>query len=137
MQNGKPRTYPKRKADYQADVYTDIATSVIRAHARSKKPYFLNVAYLAPHAQAASSTAAGADGDELHAAVPAPRDAHRFDHTPLPRSAAYDEADVSDKPAGIQRAAAHHPQGPPHHHDELRPVPGARCSRSTTASRGS
>lgn len=102
MQHGKPRTYPKRKADYQADVYTDIATSEIRARARSKKPYFLNVAYLAPHAQAGSSTAAGADGNELHAAIPAPRDAHRFDHTPLPRSAAYDEADVSDKPAGIR-----------------------------------
>ena len=37
MQNGKPRTYPRKKADYQADVYTDIATSVIRAPPRDRR----------------------------------------------------------------------------------------------------
>ena len=123
MQNGKPRPYPRKKSDYQADVYTDIATSVIRAHARSKKPYFLNVAYLAPHAQAELSTASGADGAGLHAAVAAPRYAHRF--------AAHAAAAVGGVRRGRRRGqagadpsdAADRPQGPSHHHDGLRPVP--------------
>ena len=36
-------------------------------------------------------------------AVPAPRDAHTFAHAPLPKSPAFNEVDVSDKPLAVRR----------------------------------
>jgi N-acetylglucosamine-6-sulfatase len=99
LENGKKRTYGKKAADYQTDRYTRLATSVIR-RAERERPFFLNVSYLAPHNQA-RSTASG-DSDLIGQAVAAPRHAGRYGGMPLPRSRAYDEADVSDKPEFVQ-----------------------------------
>ena len=92
-ENGKLETYRRRPGNYQTDVLTDKAVAVIERFARQRKPFFLNVAYMAPH------TTASAGGSP---ATPAPRHEHAYDGEPLPSSPNVNEADVSDKPAEIQ-----------------------------------
>lgn len=97
LENGKERSYGRKPADYQTDVETRIAVSKIRAHENSHQPFFLNLAYLAPHSNSTES------GDELdHVPVPAPRDAGTLAGHRLPASAAFNEADVSDKPRWLR-----------------------------------
>ncbi len=98
FENGVKRTFGTKPSGYQTDVETNLATSKIRQRRRRDAPFFMNVAYLAPHAQASE---AGGDGPSVPP-VPAPRDAGRRADEPLPASAAFDEADVSDKPLWVQ-----------------------------------
>jgi N-acetylglucosamine-6-sulfatase len=103
--NGRLRTYGSGPGDYQTDVITGLAESVIRRRAPKAKPFFLWTAYVAPH------TGQPRDADDPHgaSAVPAPRHRDRFAHLFPPVTPAFDEADVSDKPAAI---AARPPLGP-------------------------
>ena len=97
FENGKRKGFGTKRAGYQTDVETGIATSKIRAHAHSDQPFFMNLAYLAPHASSAES------GTELdHVPMPAPRDVGSHAGQPLPPSSAFNEADVSDKPLWLQ-----------------------------------
>jgi arylsulfatase A-like enzyme len=86
--------------DYQADVYTAKAVDAVKRLAPQAQPFFLSVAYLAPH----SGGPREADDPRNQATpVPAPRHRNRFASEPLPMPPSFNEADVSDKPAAIRR----------------------------------
>jgi arylsulfatase A-like enzyme len=85
-------------SSYQTDTYTDKALDVIRRRAPEAQPFFLSVAYLAPH-----SGGPREPGDPRMATpAPAPRHRNRFASEPLPAPPSFNEADVSDKPVGIR-----------------------------------
>jgi arylsulfatase A-like enzyme len=88
-QYGRPRV--ERPALYQTDVYRDKAVQAIRSRANSRRPFYLSVAFLAPHAEGRRSP-----GPTVRSA---PRHRGTFAAEPLPRGASFNEADVSDKPA--------------------------------------
>ncbi len=98
LENGVEKTYPKRGGRYQADVYTDLAVSKIRRTAKHDQPFFVDVAYLAPHVQARE----GSQAEELGRAVPARRHLGTLSDEPLARSPSFNEQDVSTKPEFIQ-----------------------------------
>lgn len=77
--------YGHAEADYATDVLAGEATAFIR-QAPSDRPFFLWFALTAPHPPW----------------TPAPRDVGAFDGLPLPASAAFGEADVSDKPRWVR-----------------------------------
>jgi arylsulfatase A-like enzyme len=83
-------------ATYQTDVYSAKAEDFIRRRAPKSKPFYLSVAPLAPHGEAASCNCAGNDPRA------APRHEGRFASEPVPRPPSFNEADVSDKPADIR-----------------------------------
>jgi arylsulfatase A-like enzyme len=93
--NGKLQTYGRKPRDYATDVYAGLAEKAIGDAKKSGKPFYLNIAPLAPHTMAVAS---GARMEGLPA-VPAPRHAARFAQTPMPRYPNFNEADMSDKPA--------------------------------------
>lgn len=99
LENGTEKTYPERDDRYQTDVYTDLAVSAIRRHAENdEQPFFLDVAYLAPHVNAREGAGATSKG----LAVPAPRHAGALSDERLPKPPSFNERDVSDKPAYVQ-----------------------------------
>ena len=75
------------------------AVGFVNRRAPKAQPFFLWLTYTAPHV-------GGPDPNPQppfncdDAAKPAPRHAHAFDSEPLPRPPNFNEADVSDKPAG-------------------------------------
>ncbi|HEX7254548.1 MAG TPA: sulfatase [Gaiellaceae bacterium] len=98
-ENGRLVTYGTGDANYQTDVYGRKAVELIRRHAPSPTPFFLSVAFLAPH----SGAPRDADDPANQATPsPAPRHRNRYASEPLPASASFNEADVSDKPSGIR-----------------------------------
>ena len=97
-ENGRTVRYGADPASYQADVYTRKAVDAVRRLAPGG-PFFLNVAYLAPHSGGPRETD---DPRNLATPVPAPRHRNRFAAEPLPVTPAFNEADVSDKPSGIR-----------------------------------
>jgi N-acetylglucosamine-6-sulfatase len=113
-QNGNLRRYTDAPEDYSTDVFTKKARNFIRANARTRAPFYLELGYAAPHG--------GGGGDPgrscNRAAVPAPQDLgtlkHKFKGI-LPPS--FNEADVSDKPTPI---ATHPPLTPGQISDTLR-----------------
>ena len=108
-ENGHLRTFGHR--DYQTDVYTRMAVAKIRREANEPGPFYLDLAFLAPHAVQRETS--GLDPiDEaavgsphlrhgIRFPVPPPRDQGRFAGEPLPDRPAFDEHDVSDKPKNI------------------------------------
>ncbi len=85
--------------DYVDRVLTTRATDVIDRRSRAAKPFFLYVAYKSPHVGGPHPSGQRcADGPE-----PAPRFAGAFADEPLPEPPGFNEADVSDKPASIQK----------------------------------
>ena len=99
-ENGRLVRYGSSPAEYQADVYTRKSVDLVRRLAPSTQPFFLSVAYLAPH----SGGPREADDPQGQATpVPAPRHRNRFANEPLPTTAAFNEADVSDKPQAVRR----------------------------------
>ncbi|HEX7588101.1 MAG TPA: sulfatase, partial [Anaerolineae bacterium] len=84
-ENGKPVAYGKNPEDYGTDVYVGKTVDFIQRTAKTGKPFFV---YLAPYAPHAPYT-------------PAPRHANLFPDVKAPRTANYNEADVSDKPVYI------------------------------------
>ena len=108
-ENGTLRRYGDAPFEYQTDVYTQKAVGIIGRLAPRRQPFFLSVAYLAPHS---GSPREADDPANLATPVPAPRHKDAYDAEPLPRPASLNEADVSDKPAGIRdRPAARAPRG--------------------------
>ena len=99
-ENGRLVNYGSSAADYQADVYTRKAVELVGRLGASTDPFFLSVAYLAPH-----SGQPREPGDPRNQAtpVPAPRHRDRFASEPLPAMPAFNEADVSDKPQAVRR----------------------------------
>ncbi|HET9514725.1 MAG TPA: sulfatase [Gemmatimonadales bacterium] len=99
-ENGILVTYGSTPDQYQADVYTAKAVDFIGrrgpAAATGGEPFFLFVTYLAPHRLNTGDPA-------FRKAVPAPRHQGRFAGELLPQSPAFNEADMSDKPASMRR----------------------------------
>jgi len=74
--------YGSAPEDYKSRVIGHLAVDAIRHAARASRPLFMYVGFNAPHAPS----------------TPAPRDAGSLAGTKAPRSPAFDEADLSDKP---------------------------------------
>jgi len=104
LEDGQINTYgstnedpdnPAEPASYSTDLYTDKAVQLINQRAPSSQPFFLYVAYLAPHSGGPQS------GRCQGTAKPAVRHKGAFGSEPLPSPPNFNEADVSDKPEGI------------------------------------
>jgi arylsulfatase A-like enzyme len=99
--NGIPQTYGdfdvEDPALYQTDVLRDRALEVIGGRARDRRPFFLSLAFVAPHGEVVRPGSMTAPHIR-----PAPRHAGRLWDLRLPRSS-YEEADLSDKPAHLRR----------------------------------
>jgi arylsulfatase A-like enzyme len=97
-ENGKLVTY-KTQANYQTDVYAQKAVEIIGRQAIDPRPFFLSVAFLAPHSGGPRDP-----DDPTGQSTPSPALRHRnyFATQPLPIPPSLNEADVSDKPAGIR-----------------------------------
>src|SRR5262245_43061007 len=98
-ENGKLVTYGTGAANYQTDVYGRKAIDLIKRLAPSAKPYFIWVAFLAPHSGGPRDP-----DDPANQATPSPAPRHRnaLATAPLPAPPSLNEADVSDKPAAIR-----------------------------------
>ena len=106
-EGGRPRTYGSDAASYQADVYRDKALDLIRRRTPATQPFFLWLAFLAPH-----SGGPREPGDPTGQATPVPARRHRdlFAGEALPSPPSLNEADVSDKPELIRRRPPLTPQ---------------------------
>jgi N-acetylglucosamine-6-sulfatase len=96
-ENGRLVTYERT---YQTDLYARKAVGVIRRRASQRKPFFLWVAFLAPHSGPPRDPD---DPDEFKTPAPAPRHRDYFAGTPLPKPPGFNERDVSDKPTLIRK----------------------------------
>ncbi len=85
--NGRSARYGSRADDYQTDVLAKEATNFILRERRSDAPFFLFLAPTAPHLPT----------------VVAERYKDRFIGLKAPRSPAFNERDVSDKPRWVRR----------------------------------
>ena len=97
LENGERRTYGnvlrERPRLYQTDVVGRKAVDFIRRRAPDEAPFFLSVAFLAPHHE--SGYTQRLTGKLVRAA---PRHRGRFANAAFRRPAGYNEEDVSDKP---------------------------------------
>ena len=97
FENGRPRTYgsPLREQPrlYQTDVLGRKAVDFIQRRAPDEAPFFLSVAFLAPHHE--SGFTQRQTGKLVR---PAPRHRGRFARAAFRRPPNYNESDVSDKP---------------------------------------
>jgi N-acetylglucosamine-6-sulfatase len=84
---------------YSTDYYAERALSIIRRMGDTRTPFFLSLAFLAPHSGGPSDPD---DPAGLVTPSPAPRHAGRFAGERLPGDPSYNEADLSDKPSFIQ-----------------------------------
>jgi N-acetylglucosamine-6-sulfatase len=100
-ENGKENKYgalrKETKRLYQTNVYRRIATRFIRGRKGRERPFYLSVAFLAPHAEVYDRQ--GVPAPSVRAD---PDDVGRFARKPLPRGASFGEADMSDKPAWLR-----------------------------------
>jgi N-acetylglucosamine-6-sulfatase len=103
-ENGMQRRYgnvfSSDPALYQTDVLRDRALGVIRRRSSSGQPFFLSIAFLAPHMEGANVQDLTDSGVRA-----APRHAGRLSHARLPHPRSFNERDVSDKPAQVRRRA--------------------------------
>lgn len=95
--NGRVRTYP---GQYQSDVLQALDQRFVRRSAGSGKPFFLWATFVAPHIGTPHDVMAPA---KLHEAVPLSIFDNPFLGIDMPRTPAFNEADVSDKPRDIRR----------------------------------
>ncbi len=86
--NGRIVAYGGSEADYMTDVLTRRTTDTIRRQAANGQPFFVYLNPGAPHVPA----------------VPAPRHADTYPDVIAPRTPAFDEGDISDKPEWLQVA---------------------------------
>lgn len=84
--NGTVRHLGTAPDDYKTRVIGHLAEDAVRHAARGTRPLFLYVGFNAPHAPS----------------TPAPRDAGSLAGVRAPRSPAFDEPDVSDKPSFLR-----------------------------------
>jgi N-acetylglucosamine-6-sulfatase len=92
---GEDPDNPAQPETYSTDVFTDLAVETINERTPSGQPFFLSLAYLAPHSGGPNS------GRCAGSAKPAVRHKGTYDAEPLPAPPSFNEADVSDKPQGI------------------------------------
>jgi arylsulfatase A-like enzyme len=84
-------------SDYQADLYTDHAVTLIESQP-AQQPFFMYLAFSAPH----TGTPAEADDPTLfRTPSPAPRHRNAFAGLEPPKPPSYNEANVRDKPQDV------------------------------------
>jgi N-acetylglucosamine-6-sulfatase len=103
-ENGVLRTHP---GVYSTDFITARANELIAAAAPGSRPFFMSVAWVAPHSGAPRDPD---DPPGLATPSPAPQYANVFASTPLPRPASFNEVDISDKPLALQARPRFGPQ---------------------------
>jgi len=98
-ENGKLVTYGNKADMYKTDVEARKAVDIIGRQQVDPRPFFLWVAFLAPHSGGPRDP-----DDPANLATPSPAPRHRnvFANQALPIPPSFNEADVSDKPAGIR-----------------------------------
>jgi N-acetylglucosamine-6-sulfatase len=104
-ENGVLRTYGANREPelYSTDFFARRAGELIATAAPAEQPFFLSVAFLAPH----SGGPRDLDDPANHATPsPAPRHANAFASTALPLAPSWNELDMSDKPLAMQRRPA-------------------------------
>jgi len=101
-ENGALRTYGRDDDPrwYSTDFIAERSVEIVERLSSSSQPFFLSVAFLAPHTGAPREP-----GDPLDIGTPAVAPRHRgaFATAQLPHPASFDEADVSDKPPSMRR----------------------------------
>jgi N-acetylglucosamine-6-sulfatase len=115
--NGTIHTYPREEKYYRTDYFARMATDVIRRDAHTGHPFFLNVAFLAPHSagpqeesgKQPASVGRGIMDNRL--AVPPRRYRDAASESPYSlmlhdaldtHDPSFNEADMSDKPRFLQ-----------------------------------
>ena len=100
-ENGFLNTYgaDRNPLFYSTDYYAARARSVIQRMGETRTPFFLSLAFLAPHSGGPRDAD---DPPRLATPSPAPRHINRFAGEPLPFESSFNESDVSDKPTFIQ-----------------------------------
>jgi N-acetylglucosamine-6-sulfatase len=100
-ENGALVTYGANgdPAFYQTDFYARRASELIGRLAPAREPFFLSVAFLAPHAGRPREPD---DPRNQGTPAPAPRHKNRFASEPFPQPPSFNEGDVSDKPRFIR-----------------------------------
>jgi len=104
------RFHVENPRKYSTRVYGKKAVRVIKERADAPAPFFLQVAFLAPHVETVPikgrplpQSWADVDEPDPNTGIqtipprPAPRDRDRFPHMPLQMDPSFNEADVSDK----------------------------------------
>jgi len=101
--DGTPVRFGFRRKDYSTHVFTAAARGFIDQAAQGKRPFFMWLAYNAPH-DAPGGGAIGKRGISCPQIAPKPpghRELTHFAHLPLPQDPSFNEADVSDKPPWV------------------------------------
>jgi len=101
-ENGHSVEHGTRRVDYLTNVLNEKAVRMIHRYVPRKRPLFMAVDQFAPHTRGPGAYERPCHGS----AIPAPSDADRFKHKPLPMSPSFNEGDVSDKPSFVRT----HPQ---------------------------
>jgi arylsulfatase A-like enzyme len=107
-ENGNPVSYGRDPSDFKQDVLTRKAVDFVDRSAPNAQPFFLWLAYTAPHGSGLLDP--NARGHCRGTATPAPRHARAFDSKPLPMPPNFNERRVADKPDSIRnrpRLTAH------------------------------
>jgi N-acetylglucosamine-6-sulfatase len=98
LEHGQPVTYGDREVEdpalYQTDVYRGKAEAIIRERAASGRPFYLDLAFLAPHQEYIRRIVRSA-----------PRHRGLLATAPLPHPPAFDERSVADKPRWLRAGA--------------------------------
>ena len=89
----------RSSGSYQTDVLTARSEAFLRRAASEERPFFLWTTYVAPHLAGPPDILLP---PKFETAVPSPLFANAFSGAPMPRTPAFDEADVSDKPRAIR-----------------------------------
>ncbi len=97
--NRCPKRLPSRFGGriFQGELYTQKAQAVIRRRAPLRRPFYLSVAYLAPHGGGPFRKRCKGY------AKPAPGDVGKFESEPLPPKPSYDEENVGPEPSHPRR----------------------------------
>jgi len=110
LEDGQINTYgsadenpddPAQPGTYSTDVYSRKAVELIERRAPSRQPFFLSVAYLAPHSGGPDQPPSEPAGRCENTAKPAARHIGAFADLPLPRPPSFNEPDISDKPESL------------------------------------
>jgi N-acetylglucosamine-6-sulfatase len=97
--NGRTRHFGSKRPDYSTNVFTRHANAFLAKSAHSSSPFFLWLAYEAPHGWRSPihpCQRQSSPGPPTKAAYRA------FKNVPLPRPPSFNERNVSDKPAAIR-----------------------------------
>lgn len=98
-ENGTLVNFGSAAADYKTDVEARLGVDLIARQAADPRPFFMWVTFVAPHAGGPKDPD---DPSGMSTPSPAPRHRNHFANEPLPAPPSLNEADVSDKPAGVR-----------------------------------